>query len=90
MRAQAVASDLVRLFVTGVAAHGAVLNTAAAAALLGLKVILPVDGMSFTDDYFDVLMKADRPMRRRAESRFFKRALRRGRASVDRMISLRE
>ena len=34
------------VIVTGTAAHGAVLNTAAAAALLGFKVILPVDAMS--------------------------------------------
>ena len=39
------------VIVTGVAAHGAVLNTAAAAALLGLKVILPVDGMSAENIY---------------------------------------
>lgn len=39
------------VIVTGTAAHGAVLNTAAAAALLGLKVILPVDGMSASDAY---------------------------------------
>jgi nicotinamidase-related amidase len=34
------------VIVTGTAAHGAVLNTAAAAAILGFKVILPVDAMS--------------------------------------------
>jgi nicotinamidase-related amidase len=34
------------VIVTGTAAHGAVLNTAAAAAIMGIKVILPVDGMS--------------------------------------------
>jgi nicotinamidase-related amidase len=34
------------VIVTGTAAHGAVLNTAAAAALLGFKVIAPVDGIS--------------------------------------------
>lgn len=34
------------VIVTGTAAHGAVLNTASAAALMGIKVILPVDGMS--------------------------------------------
>jgi nicotinamidase-related amidase len=39
------------VIVTGTAAHGAVLNTAAAAALLGFKVILPVDGMSSTGLY---------------------------------------
>ena len=39
------------VIVTGTAAHGAVLNTAAAAALKGLKVILPVDGMSAESAY---------------------------------------
>lgn len=34
------------VIVTGTAAHGAVLNTASAAALMEMKVILPVDGMS--------------------------------------------
>ncbi|MEX2127496.1 MAG: isochorismatase family protein, partial [Xanthobacteraceae bacterium] len=34
------------VIVTGTAAHGAVLNTAGAAALMGFKVVLPVDGMS--------------------------------------------
>jgi nicotinamidase-related amidase len=34
------------VIVTGTAAHGAVLNTAAAAALQGFKVILPVDAVS--------------------------------------------
>jgi nicotinamidase-related amidase len=34
------------VIVTGTAAHGAVLNTAAAAALLGFKVVVPVDGVS--------------------------------------------
>jgi nicotinamidase-related amidase len=34
------------VIVTGTAAHGAVLNTASAAALMGIKVIVPVDGMS--------------------------------------------
>ncbi len=34
------------VIVTGTAAHGAVLNTASAAALLGFKVILPIDAMS--------------------------------------------
>jgi len=34
------------VIVTGTAAHGAVLNTAVAAALLGFKVVVPVDGMS--------------------------------------------
>lgn len=36
---------------TGTAAHGAVLNTAAAAALLGFKVIVPVDGVSAETAY---------------------------------------
>lgn len=39
------------VIVTGTAAHGAVLTTSAAAALLGLKVILPVDGMSAESAY---------------------------------------
>ena len=39
------------VIVTGTVAHGAVLNTAAAAALMGLKVILPVDGMSAENAY---------------------------------------
>lgn len=39
------------VIVTGTAAHGAVLNTAAAAVLKGLKVILPVDGMSAESAY---------------------------------------
>ncbi len=39
------------VIVTGTAAHGAVLNTAAAAALLGLKVVLPVDGVSAENTY---------------------------------------
>lgn len=34
------------VIVTGTAAHGAVLNTAAAAALLGFKVIVPIDAIS--------------------------------------------
>ncbi|HEY8268855.1 MAG TPA: isochorismatase family protein [Xanthobacteraceae bacterium] len=34
------------VIVTGTAAHGAVLNTASVAALMGIKVIVPVDGMS--------------------------------------------
>jgi nicotinamidase-related amidase len=34
------------VIVTGTAAHGAVLTTASAAALLGFKVILPIDAMS--------------------------------------------
>ena len=39
------------VIVTGTVAHGAVLHTAAAAALMGLKVILPVDGMSAENAY---------------------------------------
>jgi nicotinamidase-related amidase len=38
--------NIVSLIVVGTAAHGAVLHTASAAALRGLKVIVPVDGMS--------------------------------------------
>lgn len=44
-------NGITTVIVTGTAAHGAVLNTAAAAALLGLKVILPVDGMSAENIY---------------------------------------
>jgi nicotinamidase-related amidase len=39
-------AGITTVIVTGTAAHGAVLNTAAAAALLGFKVVLPVDAMS--------------------------------------------
>jgi nicotinamidase-related amidase len=39
------------VIVTGTAAHGAVLNTAAAAAIMGFKVIVPVDAMSAEDPY---------------------------------------
>jgi len=39
------------VIVTGTSANGAVLNTATAAALRGMKVILPVDGMSASDSY---------------------------------------
>lgn len=39
------------VIVTGTASEGAVLNTAAYAALTGMDVILPVDGMSSTDPY---------------------------------------
>ena len=43
------------VIVTGTAAHGAVLNTATGAILRGMKVILPVDGVSasetFTEQY---------------------------------------
>jgi nicotinamidase-related amidase len=37
--------------VMGTAAHGAVLNTAAAAALNGFKVIVPIDGVSSAETY---------------------------------------
>ena len=39
------------VIVTGTAAHGAVLNTATAAVLRGLKVILPVDGVTASDTF---------------------------------------
>ena len=39
------------VIVTGTAAHGAVLYTASGAALRGLKVVLPVDGLSAEDLY---------------------------------------
>jgi nicotinamidase-related amidase len=39
------------VIVMGTAAHGAVLHTAAAAALNGLKVIVPVDGVSSAETY---------------------------------------
>lgn len=38
---------------TGTAAHGAVLYTASAASLRGLKVVLPVDGMSADTPYIE-------------------------------------
>jgi nicotinamidase-related amidase len=41
------------VIVTGTSANGAVLYTASAAALRGLKVILPVDGMSASDPYVE-------------------------------------
>jgi nicotinamidase-related amidase len=41
------------VIVTGTAAHGAVLNTASQAAFRGLKVIVPVDGMSSENTYFE-------------------------------------
>lgn len=37
----------------GTAAHGAVLHTASAAALRGFQVIVPVDGISAEDTYFE-------------------------------------
>jgi nicotinamidase-related amidase len=39
--------------VVGTAAHGAVLNTASQAAFRGLQVIVPVDGMSAENTYFE-------------------------------------
>ena len=39
--------------VVGTAAHGAVLNTASQAAFQGLRVIVPVDGMSAENTYFE-------------------------------------
>jgi len=39
------------VIVTGTSAHGAVLHTATAAALRGMQVIVPVDGMSADDPY---------------------------------------
>jgi nicotinamidase-related amidase len=41
------------VIVVGSAAHGAVLYTATAAAFRGLKVIVPVDGMSSESTYFE-------------------------------------
>jgi nicotinamidase-related amidase len=41
------------VIVTGTGAHGAVLNTASAAAVKKFKVIVPVDGMSSEDLYFE-------------------------------------
>jgi nicotinamidase-related amidase len=39
------------VIVTGTAAHGAVLYTAGGAALRGMRVVLPVDGMSAENAY---------------------------------------
>ena len=39
------------VIVTGTAAHGAVLNTATAAVLRGMKVIFPVDGVTASDTF---------------------------------------
>ena len=39
------------VIVTGTSAHGAVLHTATGAALRGLEVVVPVDGMSADDAY---------------------------------------
>jgi nicotinamidase-related amidase len=41
------------VIVNGTAAHGAVLYTASAAALKGMNVIVPVDGMSSEDLYYE-------------------------------------
>ena len=41
------------VIVNGTAAHGAVLYTASAAALRGMEVIVPVDGMSSEDPYYE-------------------------------------
>jgi len=41
------------VIVVGTAAHGAVLNTGSQAAFRGLQVIVPVDGMSSENTYFD-------------------------------------
>jgi nicotinamidase-related amidase len=42
------------VIVTGTAANGAVLFTGAGAALRGMNVIVPVDGMSSVDPYADL------------------------------------
>ena len=39
------------VIVTGTASHGAVLYTASGAALRGMKVVIPVDGMSAESTY---------------------------------------
>jgi nicotinamidase-related amidase len=39
------------VIVTGTAAHGAILNTGAMAALLGFKVVVPVDAISAAEEY---------------------------------------
>jgi nicotinamidase-related amidase len=41
------------VIVTGTAAHGAVLYTGSAAALKGLNVVVPVDGMSSEDPFYE-------------------------------------
>lgn len=41
------------IIVVGTAAHGAVLNTGSQAAFRGFQVVLPVDGMSSEDTYFE-------------------------------------
>ncbi|MBA4418202.1 MAG: isochorismatase [Syntrophus sp. (in: bacteria)] len=45
--------DIKTVIVTGTAAHGAVLYTASSAALRGLQVILPVDGMSGENKFIE-------------------------------------
>lgn len=47
------AKDIKTVIVVGTAAHGAVLYTGSGAALRGMRVILPVDGMSAEDTYFE-------------------------------------
>jgi len=42
-----------RVIVTGTAAHGAVLHTATGAALRGMSVVLPVDGLSAETPYIE-------------------------------------
>ena len=41
------------VIVTGTAAHGAVLNTGSQAAFRGIKVVIPVDGMSAENTYYE-------------------------------------
>ena len=45
------AKGIETVIVVGTSAHGAVLHTAAGAALRGLQVVVPVDGMSATEPY---------------------------------------
>ena len=45
--------EIKTVVVVGTAAHGAVLNTASQAAFRGLQVIIPVDGMSSENTYFE-------------------------------------
>ncbi|HXT07175.1 MAG TPA: isochorismatase family protein [Roseiarcus sp.] len=51
LRALLAGKGIKRVIVTGTAAEGAVLNTAADAALHGLNIVLPVDGMSSSELY---------------------------------------
>ena len=39
------------MIIVGTAAHGAVLHTATGAAMRGLQVIIPIDGMSAIETY---------------------------------------